>query len=459
MNIKDRHHINLSGKRITVLGLGRSGISAALLAHHLGGIVFASDPGSSETVQTNVRLLENKGIKCEYGSHTDLIYDADLWVISPGVPKDSAFIKKALDLDIPVVGEIEFTSWFTDAPIIAVTGSNGKTTTVHALTEMCKTDDIHPVLAGNMGISFSGKVLDDFQNIPDPKRLFVLEISSFQMEFIRHFKPNICVFLNISPDHLDRYGDMDDYVDAKMNMFKNQSEDDTLIYYADDPILNKKVSEAQPKKVSFSINQDSTSPFKVCDNKIIFNDGSDLIDLKDITLPGPHNLSNLIAAATAAHYVGVPNENIVKVMREFCGVPHRLEYVKSVDNVKYVNDSKATNIDAVCVAVASYEEPVILILGGKFKGGDFSEILSSAVNLKTVIAYGEAKDIIETALRDAVSLEKTDRLKDAVEMSHSISQPGDIVLLSPGCSSFDQFTDFEDRGDQFKQWVHQLKMS
>lgn len=456
IEISQRHNINIIGKKVTILGLGRSGTSAAQLAQILGAVVFVSDPGKSEIVQSNARLLESKGINCEYGVHSDLIYDADLWVISPGVPKDSEIIQKALDCGVPVVGEIEFTSWYVDAPIIAVTGSNGKTTTVHALTEMCSTHHTHPILAGNMGIPFSKVVLEDLKNIPDPKRLYVLEISSFQMEFITHFKPIISVFLNLSPDHLDRYRNMDDYVDAKLNMFQNQSDDDYLIYSSDDTYLTEKISKSLAKKVSFSIHQKSTSPFYIQDDKVIFRDNTSHININDITLPGPHNLSNLLAAASAAHYAGVSEQHIFQVMREFTGVPHRLEFVKSVSDVTYVNDSKATNIDAVCVAVASYSEPVILILGGKYKGGDFAEVLNHALNLRTVVAYGEAKDIVEAALRDAVSLEKADRLKEAVATSYSIAKPGDVVLLSPGCSSFDQFTDFEDRGDQFKTWVNLL---
>ncbi len=457
IDIHQRDKIDIRDKKITVLGLGRSGFSVAKLAHFLGGNVFASDPGTTKAITANIKSLDELGVRCESGAHTDLIYDADLWVISPGIPKEADIILKALSRNISVVGEIEFTSWFTDEPIIAVTGSNGKTTTVHALTEMCKTPDVYPKLAGNMGIPFSQVVLEDLIDTTDNNRLYILEISSFQMEFILHFKPTISVFLNLSPDHLDRYADMDDYVNAKMNLYINQTEDEILIYYEDDPILCEKISKATAKKLPFSLKNSSLSPFNVIGDKILDENQTTLIDIKNIKLPGNHNLLNLIAAANAAYFAGIPNEFISAAMRNFSGVPHRLESVATISGVKYINDSKATNIDAVCVAVASFQEPMVLILGGKFKGGNFLEILHYAKNLKTVIAYGQANEIIATALRDAVSLTKVVSLKDAVEISYSITQPGDVVLLSPGCSSFDQFSDFEDRGNQFKTWVKQLE--
>ncbi len=455
INIQTRNNINIRGKNISVIGLGKSGTSAAQLAHHKGGIVFTSDPGTTNEVQRNVITLESYGIDCECGEHSERIYNADLWIVSPGVPKDAEIIVEAKNQNIPIVSEIEFASWFTDAPVIAVTGSNGKTTTVHALKQMCQTQDIHPALAGNMGVPFSEMILNDLKS-RDTKRIYILEISSFQMEFIHHFKPSISVFLNISPDHLDRYLTMDDYVNAKMAMMTNQTKDDTLIYFGDDPILVEKISASPAKKIAYTLNADSTAPFQVENDKILNEEHATLIRTDEVSLPGLHNLTNLLAAATAAHFAGISDDNISEVMRNYSGVPHRLECVSSISGVQYVNDSKATNIDAVCVAMESYTEPLILILGGKFKGGDFKDLLPHANNLKKVIAYGQARNIVAAALGDAVSLSKTERLKDAVAMSHTLAQPGDVVLLSPGCSSFDQFSSFEDRGNQFKYWVRQL---
>lgn len=456
MDISNKNTIDIKGKRVTVIGLARSGVAAAKLAQKLGAYVFVSDQSNSNDVIKSFQELQKAGIKGEINGHTETIYTTDLWVISPGVPKDAEIIQQALTKDIPIVSEIEFASWFTTAPILAVTGSNGKTTTVHMLNEMCQSDDIEPILSGNVGNPFSDTVRQDLSK-PNPKRVHVLEISSFQMEFIQHFKPFISLFLNLSPDHLNRYEDMDDYVSAKMNMWSNQTQDDFLVFNADDDLLAKRIAPANAKKIPFSLKSDKNVLFKLNATKIYDKEHATLINLDDIALPGKHNLSNYLGAATAATLLGIASSKISDVMKSFCGVPHRLELVGDINGVSYINDSKATNVDAVNVALDSFNSPILLILGGRDKGGDFLSLYPHTHNVKEVLTIGESEEAIATVLGDAVRLRSCGSLMSAVEVAHSNAQPGDIVLLSPGCASFDQFDNFEHRGDVFRELVRGLK--
>lgn len=456
MDISKKNTIDLKGKRVSVIGLARSGVAAAKLAKDLGAQVFVSDNSDSNDIIQAFQELQKFGIKGELNGHTESIYNADLWVISPGVPKDAEIIQHAMVKDIPIVSEIEFASWFTTAPIIAVTGSNGKTTTVHMLNEMCQSDDIEPILSGNVGNPFSNSVRHDLSN-PNPNRVHVLEISSFQMEFILHFKPYIALFLNLSPDHLNRYKDMDDYVSAKMNMWSNQTKDDFLVFNGDDDLLAKRIAPANAKKFPFSLQSDPKSLFKLNATKIYDQKHATLINLDDIALPGKHNLSNYLGAATAATLLGIASSKIADVMKSFCGVPHRLEHVENINGVTYINDSKATNVDAVKVALDSFKNPILLILGGRDKGGDFLSLYPHTHNVKEVLTIGESEEAIAMLLGDAVRLRSCGSLKSALEVAHSNAQPGDVVLLSPGCASFDQFENFEHRGNVFRRLVQELK--
>ncbi len=455
MDISNRNTIDLLKKKVTVIGLARSGISAANLAHSFGANIFASDSSTTDEVVKALQGLKSKGVRGETGGHSEKIYNADLWVISPGVPKDADIIHKAIGLNIPIVSELEFASWFTMAPILAVTGSNGKTTTVNILYEMCKTDGLEPSLSGNIGNPFSEIVLTDL-DMDVPQRIHILEVSSFQMEFIEHFKPFISIFLNLTPDHLNRYKDMDDYISAKMNMWSNQDENDYLVYNADDRLLTERVTPAKSKKTPFSLKSDPGIIFKLKATKIYDKEHATLINLDDIALPGKHNLSNYLGAATAATLLGIASSRIKEVMSTFCGVPHRLENVGKINGVKYINDSKATNIDAVKVALNSFSTPVWLILGGQDKGGDFLSLYPHTRKVKEVLTIGESEKAITSVLGDAVRLRSCGSLRTAVEVAHSHAQPGDIVLLSPGCASFDQFEDFEHRGDIFRELVQSL---
>ena len=453
MNIHDRANIEIRGKKIVVLGLALSGVAAAKLAARQGADVFVSDNHDTSELQGTLTDLKELGIKGELGQHSNQIYDADLWIISPGIAQDSELIQKGQYKDISIISEIEFASWFTEAPILAITGSNGKTTTAHLLAEMIQTDDLHGLLAGNVGIPFSAMVLEDLEN-PDSKRVWILEISSFQMEFITHFKPYIAILLNITPDHLNRYPSMKEYIAAKMKMWSRQTAKDFIVYNADDTILVEEIAESTSRKIAFGLGHHPEAIFQPNRTKIYTEEHATLIEMNQLALPGKHNLANALAAATAAHLMGIPNKLISVTMSQFSGVPHRLESIAEINGVTYINDSKATNLDAVQVALESFSQPIILLLGGLDKGGDFRSLLPHTHNnLKEVIAFGQAKELILTALRDAVRSTSVMDLKEALELAQNCSQPGDVVLLSPGCASFDQFKNFEERGNYFRSLV------
>ncbi|MFQ6604538.1 MAG: UDP-N-acetylmuramoyl-L-alanine--D-glutamate ligase [Fidelibacterota bacterium] len=456
MDISDRNNISVEGKKIVVIGLGISGLAAIQLATFLKANVMAYDENKNETTEKHKAALDRQGIRVLLGGNPAEIFEADLWIVSPGIPHDSPLLKKTRKTGIPIVGEIEFASWFTSSPIIAITGSNGKTTTAHITAQMCQSKFRQGVLAGNVGHAFSLAVMDELQE-SSGSRIYVLEISSFQMEYILHFKPYIAVFLNISPDHLDRYPDMDSYVNAKINMCQNLKEDDIIIFNAGDPVLREKLSGKAGQKYTFIPHEDFPCFLTYDDKNIYYANGELFLSRADVALPGLHNLQNIMASASACVALGFESKHIKSVIQTFQGVVHRLERVIEIRDVVYYNDSKATNVDAVIVALQSFNQPIILILGGKDKGGDFKQLLPYTHNTKAVLAYGQARDKIATALADAVRLESMEGLRDAVHMSQQLASPGDIVLLSPGCASFDQFQNFEDRGNQFKNWVYELK--
>ena len=445
----------LLNKKITIIGLKKSGYAAAMLGHELGANIFVSDIDNDLEIITNKNKLIKKGVDVETGNHSKLVYDADFWVISPGVPNDIEIIKQAKALNIPIIGEIEFASRFTSTPIIAVTGSNGKSTTVNILYSMLKTDKLQPILAGNIGIPFSEKVFEELIN-PDLGNIYILEISSFQLEFIEQFRAMICVYLNISPDHLDRHENMDKYLKMKLKMIKNHKKDDTVVYNNDDPILDVSFNDYLLEKIPFSISN-QTPFFGVNETKIYNENNEPYVFIDDIILKGKHNLSNLLASATVAKLMNVDDKIIINTMKNFSGIDHRLQIIKEINEVTYVNDSKATNIHSVIVAINSFETPIILLLGGKNKNSDFRLLLPHTKrHVKHIVSYGEAGGEIAAAIGDAVRLNCVSSLSEAVASAHNLASPGDIVLMSPGCASFDQFNNFEERGEKFISLVNNL---
>ena len=452
LNISNK---NLLNKKITIIGLKKSGYAATILGHELGANIFVSEIDNDLEIITNKNNLIKKGIDVETGNHSKLVYDADFWVISPGVPNDIEIIKQAKALNIPIIGEIEFASRFTSTPIIAVTGSNGKSTTVNILYSMLKTDKLQPILAGNIGIPFSEKVFEELKN-PDLGNIYILEISSFQLEFIEQFRAMICVYLNISPDHLDRHENMDNYLKMKLKMIKNHKKDDTVVYNNDDPILDVAFNDYLLEKIPFSISN-QTPFFGVNETKIYNENNEPYVFIDDIILKGKHNLSNLLASATVAKLMNVDDKIIINTMKNFSGIDHRLQIIKEINEVTYVNDSKATNIHSVIVAINSFETPIILLLGGKNKNSDFRLLLPHTKrHVKHIVSYGEAGGEIAAAIGDAVRLNCVSSLSEAVASAHNLASPGDIVLMSPGCASFDEFKNFEGRGKKFTDLVNDL---
>ncbi len=447
--------MNIKNKRITVLGLGKSGYGAAKLANQLGARVFVSDQGNQKTTLSNAnKLLIKYNIAFETGLHSNNIYDSSLIIVSPGISKNSKIVRNALKLNIPVISEIEFAFQYTLSPIIAITGSNGKTTTSKILFDMLKKTNMHPVLAGNIGISFSEQVLSEkFKSRKN--QIYILEISSFQLEMIKNFKPDIAIFLNISSDHLDRHITMDEYIKMKFKLIKNMVKKDIIIYNKDDEILVKGFKDINLNTIKFSV-KSQTKHYSLR-NGYVFNDkNKNILSKNNFSIPGEHNISNFFAAATCAKVLNLPEKSILKVFKSFSGVQHRLEYVKNINDIKFINDSKATNIDSVITALKTIDEPIILLLGGRNKNSNFRLLLPhiKASLIKLVILFGESGGHIKTVIGDAVRSYLTKDLNSAVKKAHNLAAAGDTILLSPGCASFDQFSNFEERGNHFKHYVN-----
>lgn len=450
----------VKGQHIVVAGAARSGVAAAVLLKNRGADVFVSDAG---TIATNMsRRLSSANIPFEQKGHTSQAMQGDFLVISPGIPSDSAIAKKYLESGKKIYSEVEIASWFNQNKMIAVTGSNGKTTVVNWMSHLWSLAGKNHRVAGNIGTAFSEQT-----ELSTPGEDMLLEISSFQLDHIDSFRPSISMILNITPDHLDRYEQQfDKYARAKQKITTNQKNDDWFIYNADDPIvrdfaesLSKK--EHSPQMLAFSLEREPEQGIYQKNNQLILNIKQQkqiLMAATDIGLPGRHNLRNGMATALAARASEIENEFIRESLKTFEGVEHRLEKVRNLDGVLYVNDSKATNINSVWYALQSFDNPVVLILGGRDKGNDYRK-LEDQIHEKvhTIITIGEAREMIKNQLSDIVPyLLEADTLKEAVKKAREKAKRGEVVLLSPACSSFDMFENYEDRGNQFKQAVIDL---
>ena len=449
---------NILNKRITVVGMGVSGKSAAILANHLGAIVYASDLSSSEKIVLNaMELMHDHHIASETGIHSKRIYDSDLLILSPGISASSEIIKEASKKNIPMVSEIEFASWFTKCSIIGITGSNGKTTTTQILNQIFQTNKVVGVIGGNIGIPFSECVLDELLH-PDKDRIYLLEISSFQLEFASTFNPLMAVYTNITEDHLDRHHSMKEYINMKKRLVKNFTNKNLVVFNEDDDILKSIFNDSKHKTLTYGLNSLEHN-FYIKEGFLFHKNSNEaLLHTNDLKIKGKHNILNCLAASSCAEAYGININEIKNALKKFNGIPHRIEHVTTLKGVDYINDSKATNINSVVVAIKTYTKPIILLLGGYNKGVDFRLLIPhiKSNSVKTILAYGEAGEQIKTAIGDAVRLFKVNDLNSAVKDAHSIAHPGDIVLLSPGCASFDQFNNFEDRGDFFKMAVNKL---
>ncbi len=446
-------------KKVLIIGAKKSGVYAALLAKKNGFLPFVSENSGGEEFEQFVKILRKNGIDYELNGHSyDRISEFDLAVISPGVSLSSEIVKKIKAKNVPIIGEMEFA--FRNAPstkIVAITGTNGKSTTTALTGNIFKYSSFDTVVGGNLGTPYSELLF----NNPSPD-VAVLEASCFQLETIETYHPHIAVFLNFSEDHLNRYKNMDEYLYYKKRIFENQTNQDFAVLNYDDPLVRSFEKEIKSRAYFFSLNNEVERGIFIRDGMFVFKDNGkeeNVSDINSVKLRGTHNLQNALASILSAKLMGIGNDVLTKGVETFTGLEHRLEEVRTINGVLYVNDSKATTPDSTIKALEAFNEPVVLIAGGSSKNNDFTE-LSKRLNgkVRKLILIGEtAADIANSALETGYSdiVFATD-LKDAVLLSEKIAKPGDVVLLSPACASFDMFKDFEDRGEQFKKIVNSL---
>lgn len=441
--------------RLVVLGGGESGVGTALLGKKEGYEVFVSDKSEIKTKYKNV--LINNDIEWEEKQHSlDKILNADLVMKSPGIPDTISLITKLQNENIPIISEIEFASWFTNANLIAITGSNGKTTTASLTYHLLK-DELKVSLVGNIGDSFAKSVYEK------DSEHYVLEISSFQLDGVEKFKPNIAIITNITPDHLDRYNYVfENYIASKFRIIMNQTSEDYLIYDADDPVIENWLSKhpIQSTLLPFSIDKTVENGAYLKDNNITIKIDNNSITMptKSITLEGKHNIKNAMAASTVAHLLRIRKQTIRESLENFQGVEHRLEHVLKINKVDYINDSKATNVNATYYALESMDTPTVWIVGGEDKGNNYEE-LYPFVNekVKAIICLGVNNEKLMNAFSNMVDIiVETQFMSEAVKIAYKVAEAGDSVLLSPACASFDLFENYEDRGRQFKNAVRNL---
>lgn len=444
--------------RIVVLGGGESGTGAAILAKDKGFDVFVSDFGS--IADKYKAMLDAEQIPWEEGHHTEsLILNADEVVKSPGIPPTAPIMLKIKEKGIPVISEIELAGRYTDSRMVCITGSNGKTTTTLLTYHILTDAGIDAGLAGNVGNSLA------LQVARDPHDVYVIELSSFQLENMYDFRADIAIIMNITPDHLDRYDyKMQNYVDAKFRILRNMDPSDSFIYWEDDPVIKAQLKSiaVEARKYPFAEHREEDSAAYIdAENNLIVNTSQSSLKMPraDLALSGLHNLYNSMAAAISASLLDIRREDICKALGDFDGVEHRLEYVATIGGVRYINDSKATNVNSTWYALESMVSPTVLILGGKDKGNDYSEILPLVKEkVKAIVAMGKDNRKILDFFKDHVAtIADTHSLQEAVDACHALASDGDTVLLSPCCASFDLFKSYEHRGRQFKEAVLKLK--
>ena len=442
-------------KRIVVLGAGESGTGAAVLAQKKGFDVFVSDMSSIKDKYK--QMLNERGICWEEGKHTEeLILNADEVIKSPGIPNDAPMILKIKERNIPVISEIEFAGRYTHAKMICITGSNGKTTTTSLIYHIFRSAGLNVGLAGNIGQSLALQVAENNYDY------YIIELSSFQLDNMYNFRANIAILMNITPDHLDRYDhNMQNYIDAKFRIIQNQTKDDAFIFWNDDPIIQRELKKygIQAKLCPFSEIKENGVIAYTEDNKLYFTEPIAFnMEEEELALTGRHNLYNSMAAGISANIAGIKKQTIREALNDFKGVPHRLERVKTVNGVEYINDSKATNVNSCWYALQSMTNPTILILGGKDKGNDYNEIKDLVKEKCCGLIYMGLHNEKLHDFFDGMGLPVADvqSMKDAIDAARNMSKPGETVLLSPCCASFDLFKSYEDRGDQFKACVNAL---
>ena len=443
-------------KRIVILGAGESGTGAAILAKKKGMDVFVSDMGAiSPAYQA---LLNQHQIAWESGQHTsELILNADEVIKSPGIPLTTPLLRQLIAQGTPIISEIEFAARYTNAKMICITGSNGKTTTTSLLFDMLRRAGLDVGLAGNIGNSLALQVAQE------DHAYYVIELSSFQLDNCYDFKADIAILLNITPDHLDRYNyEFQNYVDAKFRITQNQTTSDAFIYWSEDPVIDREIARIHPQATLYPFGSTQQNMAYTNGKQLVFNTQNNIspltIPLEELSLQGKHNQYNSMAAGLAAQILHIDNEVIRESLKQFAGVNHRLQYVATVRGVRYINDSKATNVNSCWYALESMNTPTILILGGTDKGNDYSEI-DTLVKEKCchLIFMGvDNSKLIQHFGQCGIPYTSVNNLQAAVQSAYELGKSGQTVLLSPCCASFDLFKNYEDRGDQFMAAVRQL---
>lgn len=437
--------------RILVLGLAKSGTAAARALLQHGKQVRINDK-SAKPEDRLIKELEDLGAEVFFGDHPfEALNNMELVVKNPGISYDHPIVREAVSKNIPVITEVELAYYLTESPIIGITGSNGKTTTTTLITKMIESSGIPVKVAGNIGI-----VATDVALSIDEDTTMVLELSSFQLQGTEKFRPNIAVLLNIYEAHLDYHKTFENYTAAKCNIFKNQTEEDYVVFNADDPIIMNEISHAKGRLVPFSVKNMTEDGAYISSGKIYFR-GEEIIHVDDVVLVGNHNLENILAAVAAAKLRGAENEAIRNVLATFSGVKHRLQYVETIEGRKFYNDSKATNILATQKALASFTQPVILLAGGLDRGNEFTDLIPYLKNVKGMVLFGQTKGKLQQIAEQVhIPYILAENVEQAAEQAFHMSVEGDVILLSPACASWDQYRTFEERGDMFIQAVHRL---
>ncbi len=441
-------------KRIVILGGGESGCGAAVLAKKLGFDVFLSDFGT--ITGKYKQMLDEKEIPWEEGGHTkELILNAGEVIKSPGIPSEAPIVMQIKNAGIPIISEIEFAGRYTRAKMVCITGSNGKTTTTSLIYHIFREAGLDVGLAGNIGNSLALQVAEG------DKDYYIVELSSFQLDNMYEFRANVAVLLNITPDHLDRYGyNMQNYVDAKLRILQNQQPDDAFVYWNDDPIISKELTKyTHGKLYPFAETKKEGAAAYTHEEKIVFTEPTPFnMELEELSLTGKHNLYNSMAAGISANVAGIRKETIREALSTFTGVEHRLEKVATIDGVEYINDSKATNVNSCWYALQSMKKKTVLILGGKDKGNDYSEIAELVRSKCSGLVFlgADNSKLLEFFKEYGLPIADTHSIEECVKAAKSMAKNGEAVLLSPCCASFDLFKSYEDRGRQFKDMVSKL---
>ncbi len=441
--------MRVKGRRFGILGMARSGISAANKIKELGGIAFISEFKKEKEIPNSKQI--NKTFQCEFGGHTDKLLQNDLLILSPGIPRDISILKEAEEQNIEIISEIEFSFRIkhTHSKVIAITGSNGKSTTVSLIHHILRNAGYNSILAGNIGTTFSSYPIEK-----EEIDFIVLELSSFQLELIDTFKADVAAILNITPDHLNRYNSFEHYAETKFNIFKNQDSKDLAILNMDDATSAKFVKKINSNIKYFSPNSNANIYYK--DNSIII--GSEEFSIQKAAIQGPHNIANMMCAILAVSPFNIIKEVIQESLETFVPLAHRMEFVKEINGIKLYNDSKATNTDSVKFALLSFDTPIRIIMGGAGKGEDYSILIPYLQDrAKKVYLTGDTINEMKRAFEGLVDIETIKDFEDVIQKSFSDSEKGDIIVLSPACTSYDRFQNFEERGNTFKEIVSRLK--